>query len=180
MQRQTLPFASSVLPVALAAVAGLSPVPALAAGDVAPGGALDGAIDGAIDASPLVAPLVAYAVELAMAALLTLAAWLARRVAGWLRLKEDGEVRSYLDSALIHALEWARERALAEGRNLSDIKVRAELVELAADYVLPKVPDALRRFGVTPGALTDMLTARLGEVAPQPRRKAGSSQAGGD
>jgi hypothetical protein len=111
-------------------------------------------------------PVVSYGVELLFGGiLLPVLGWAARRLSQSLRISDDDQVRRYLEQALLNALEFARELALQQGGNLADVQVRNRLVEDAANYVMPRVPDALKRFGIEPDGLREMLTARLGSVA---------------
>lgn len=123
------------------------------------------ALAGGIDFTPVVN----YGIELLIGGVLApLLGWGVHRGARALRISEDDRIRAYLDAALVNALEFGREVLLQQGKDLGQVEVRNQLVEEAARYVMPRVPDALRRFGISPDNLRGLLVARLGSVAPLP------------
>lgn len=124
-----------------------------------PAQALAATPDGTVDLTPLIEAVVA----LAAAAIGAVGSWAIARLAGWLKLRQDSEIRAYLDAALTNALEYGAKKAMASSMvaHLSQPSVRNEAVELAIDYTIARVPDALRRFQITPAALREMLEARL-------------------
>lgn len=106
--------------------------------------------------------------QILAAGVLALGGYAIQRLAAWLRLREDSEVRAYLNQALDRAVELA----LAEARGRLPTYSRIAhpeinvAVERAAEYVAARVPDALRRFGVERPALRDMVSARLATRMP--------------
>lgn len=113
-------------------------------------------------------PLWGYGVEIAGGVLGALGGFGLRALTRFLRLKEDGLVRHYLDDAMHRALSWAVEQAVTRGDDMARIEVRSRLLADAASYAAATVPDALRRFGIGEAGLKQRLEARLGEWAPHP------------
>lgn len=113
-------------------------------------------------------PLWGYGVEIIGGALAALGSFGVRSLARFLRLKEDGLIRAYLDDALHRALAWAVESAVRKGDDLARVEVRSRLVAEAAGYAVEAVPDALKRFGISENGLRQRLEARLSEWAPHP------------
>lgn len=109
--------------------------------------------------------LVDAAVELLTAVLLAVGtwavAWLGRR---W-KLDSDSAVREYLDEALHRSIAWAVGELRTRGQPIS-IDLRSEIVAKAADYLLERVPDALKHFGLHPASLRKLIEARLPELPP--------------
>lgn len=107
-------------------------------------------------------PLIQTGLEFAAAALSALALWLGWKIKGWLKLKEDSEIRAYLDTALQNGIAYGLERVKAAGADWKvSIHVKDEAIGHAANYVVSRVPDALKRFNITPMALQDLIRARL-------------------
>jgi hypothetical protein len=102
-----------------------------------------------------------YVIDLAAAALFAVLSWAGGLLARKLKLEADSEVRRYLDEAIRRAIDYGVSRAREFGKDLSEVDVRSEIVADAVDYLIPKIPDALKRFGITPDALADMVRARL-------------------
>lgn len=111
-------------------------------------------------------PLANLAIEFVLPVLSVLAGLALRRVLTWLRISEEARVRAYLEDAMQHGIQFARNRALAAGKRLDRIAVRDEMLADAVNYIVPKVPAALTRFGITPDGLRERLSARLGLVDP--------------
>ncbi|HYH17517.1 MAG TPA: hypothetical protein VD995_02765 [Azospirillum sp.] len=131
-------------------------VPALAA---------DGAQVYAVSIPP---DLVASVIDVAILALSALGSWLIKRGADWLKLDHESKLVERLELAMLPALTFARERLLAQGKDLSKVEVRSELVGVAATYLLPKMPGVLRNLGIDAEGLRERLTGRLDLVAPLP------------
>lgn len=101
----------------------------------------------------LVAPLL-----LALGALLI--QWLRKRaqVAG---LEVDDKVRAYLTDALAFGVELALREARRAANGRLTIQVENDAARKAAQYVLDRVPDAVRHFKLSPDALEQMARARF-------------------
>ncbi len=77
------------------------------------------------------------------------------------KLKVDAQVRSYLETAINAGLQFAENKARAWGRDLKDPTTEREIVAIAANYILPRVPQALEHFGIDETDLKDMILARF-------------------
>lgn len=106
------------------------------------------------------APLASVGLELVAAVLMAVGSYAVWRLNRFLGLREDSEVRAYLDGALHQAVEYGLEKAAPAAGKLS-VKTRNEVVASAASYAAAAVPDALARFNITPERLGDMIRARL-------------------
>lgn len=108
-------------------------------------------------------PFVEVLLQLAAASVLAVGGYAIQRLAAWLKLREDSEVRIYLNQALERGIDLA----LSEARGRLPTYARlappelADAVDLAANYAKGRVPDALSRFRVDDVALRNMIAARL-------------------
>ena len=110
----------------------------------------------------------------AIGALLLAAAIAAlERLWDWLGLAADDKRRAYLNEALERAIDWAEDQTRSrlppvETDADADAGVQRDtstaVVEFAAGYVRSRVPDALKRLGVTDTGLEAMIRARLARV----------------
>ena len=108
-------------------------------------------------------PIVPVAVDLMAAILLAVGSWALARLARWLRLKGDDEVRVYLDTALLNGIELAKRRLKERGKNLT-MATKREALAHATGYVIAQVPGALKRLKVDPAAVERAIEARLPEL----------------
>lgn len=90
---------------------------------------------------------------------------LARKLLSWLNLSEDRMVREYLEVAIVNGLELARQRL---GTVTPGVTTKSQVVAEASNYVVARVPDALKRFDITEATLKRLVEARLGMVEPLP------------
>lgn len=81
------------------------------------------------------------------------------------RLKIDETTRGYLETAIKAGLQYAENVLRAEAKDLKDPVVHNQLLAIAVNYVLPRVPDALEHFGIDPTDLRAMIYARF--IAPE-------------
>lgn len=109
-------------------------------------------------------PLLLQAVA---AGVLALGGFVIQRLAGWLKLRADSEVRAYLQQGLDLAVQYgqaeARRRVLAGAVPREAVGEAA--ADLARDYAQDRWPDALARFGIDADALGQMVRARLPKPA---------------
>jgi hypothetical protein len=113
-------------------------------------------------------PFLEVILQLAASLVLALGGYAIARLAAWLKLREDSEVRTYLNQALERAVDLA----LAEARGRLPTYARLappevnSVVERAADYARAAVPDALARFDIKGDALRERIAARLASRFP--------------
>lgn len=108
-------------------------------------------------------PLVNEALSALASAALALSVWGIHRAAVWLGLKQDSEVRAYLERAAEAGIAMVRVKAgdALSGRLTVDAKIA--LAQEVGQYLVDRVPDAVTRFGLHGDALTDYVLGRLGE-----------------
>lgn len=75
-------------------------------------------------------------------------------------LKIDEQVRAYLLEATKRAISWAMLQL--ETKDLLDIDVKNKVVALAVQYLVDRVPDALKQLGLTEDKLKGFVEARIG------------------
>lgn len=106
--------------------------------------------------------------QLAATGVLAFGGYAIHRVCAWLRLREDSEVRKYLDETLRRGVDLAEAEMR---RNLPGYARPTEAalntaVARVAGYAQDRVPAALAHFGVNDLGLMEMARARL--LARQP------------
>lgn len=111
-------------------------------------------------------PILNTGIQILAAVLLAAGSWAIGRLVQKLKLDGDASVRAYLETALQVGISAAAARAKAAGASLAHPTVRSQAVADVVNYVTPKVPDALARFGITPDHLASMVTARLDAAFP--------------
>lgn len=111
-------------------------------------------------------PLIEALIGLAAAALLGLGTLAIRRLTTWLRLSEDDKVRGYLETALENGIALARQKVLERAATAGTAQIRSAVAAEASRYVIERVPDALKRFGVTERGVKDLVAARLAHYEP--------------
>lgn len=107
-------------------------------------------------------PIIGIGIEVAAALLVVLGGWAIAKLGKYLGLKQDAEIRDYLEQALTKGLAYGAAEAKKRTKG-TKINVESETVAQAGTYVLAAVPDALTRFQITPERLADMLKARLND-----------------
>lgn len=117
----------------------------------------------------ILALLLDHALELVAAFLLFVGRSAIARLAEWLKLRADSEVRAYLTAGLDRAVDYGKAEARRRWLVTTPDRVANGQLELARSYVQDRFPDALRRFGIDTVALDKMLSARL----PAPARPFG-------
>jgi hypothetical protein len=111
-----------------------------------------------IDLSPIVNGVV---IPLLTPLLLVFATWALNKVAAYAHFQiQDGQ-RQVVGDAIANGLAYAEQKLAPYENVTADQKVAA-----AVNYVLPKVPGALKTLGVTPEHLAQLVTAKLSPSAP--------------
>lgn len=88
---------------------------------------------------------------------------LIRRAMRWLKISEDRMVREYLETALVNGLELARQRL---GPVSLGVTTKSQVVAEAANYVIGRVPDALKHFSIDEATLKRLVEARIASIEP--------------
>jgi len=107
----------------------------------------------AIDLSPIINQVI---VPLLTPLLLAAGAWALNRVAAYAKFQVQDGQRAMLEKAIRNGIAYAEKQASGIASISADEKVAA-----AANYVLPKIPGALKGLGVTPEHLASLIKARL-------------------
>ncbi len=76
-------------------------------------------------------------------------------------LKVEETIRGYLNEAARRGIQWAMVKM--ETSDLTNIEIKNQVLAMAAQYVVDRVPDALKRFNFTDDILKQYLEARLGD-----------------
>ncbi|MBX9750889.1 MAG: hypothetical protein K5Q68_14975 [Roseococcus sp.] len=105
--------------------------------------------------------------QLVAAGVLVLGGYAIQRLSAWLKLREDSEVRAYLNDALNRAVDLAMTEARSRiAPRIAPLgPVPDELVAKAVAYARDRVPDALARFQIDDVSLQDMLRSRISSRA---------------
>jgi hypothetical protein len=106
-------------------------------------------------------PIIDTAIGLAATVLLTMGSFAARWLLTKLRLDADAQVRGYLDAAISNAVAYGAAQAAAFADPRSKVDLRSEAIASAANYLVARVPDALRHFGLDEADVKHLLEARL-------------------
>ncbi|PWR17691.1 hypothetical protein [Zavarzinia aquatilis] len=122
------------------------PVPALAA---------DGTT---VDFAPVITPVI----EALFGVVAGLAGWAIRHLTVWLKLKQDSEVRRYLEDTCYAGIALVRARSDAALTGKLSFDTKSAMVAEVAQYLIDRVPGALKRFGLSDDALKNYVLARIG------------------
>ena len=71
-------------------------------------------------------------------------------------------MRVYLNDAIDRGIGYATEQARRKSADFDHVEVRSAAAAEAANYVIQRVPDAVKRFGLGPVDIRRMVEARLG------------------
>lgn len=115
-----------------------------------------------VDLAPVISPIL----EALFGVVAGLAGWALRHFTVWLKLKQDSEVRAYLEDAVYAGINVARAKAGAALPGKLTIDLKVALAADVAEYLIDHVPDALARFGLTGEALENYVLGRLGDPLP--------------
>ena len=107
----------------------------------------------AIDLAPTINQVV---LPLLSAGLLAMLTWAVQRLGAFFHIKLQDSQRAVLSAAVTNGIAYAQQMLGPHEDITVDGKVAA-----AVEYVLPKVPGALKSLGVTPDHLSQLVTAQL-------------------
>lgn len=119
----------------------------------------------AIDFRPLVSEFV---VPVQAGLLGILATWITTRLAGWLKLKQDDELRKVIETGMQKGLAFALSKLddATKGVPLT-FEVKNKIIADASNYAIGAAPDALKKLGVDKDTIEKAVAARL-EVIVNP------------
>lgn len=117
-----------------------------------------------IDLAPLVNGVL---IPLLAPALLGVLTWAGARLSLLLHIKLQDSQRAVLSAAVTNAIAYAQQRLAAR-----ETVLVSDQVATAVNYILPKIPGALKSLGVTPQHLAELVTAQLPPVPARPPAEA--------
>lgn len=109
-----------------------------------------------------VTPVLNLGIDLLALVLMALGSWAIARLGRKFGLEADDQIRVYLGEALVSGIGWAKEQARKRSQDMARIEVRNKLAAEAAGYVIERVPDAVKRFGLDRQRIEKLIEARLG------------------
>ena len=107
-------------------------------------------------------PILNVAIDLLAVVLMALGTWALAKLGRKLGLEADDQVRLYLNDALERGIGWAKEKATRDAQDLARVEVRNKAVAEAVNYVIERVPDALKHFELDEQRVKKLVEARLG------------------
>lgn len=122
------------------------------------GFAAEAAAPAAIDFRPLVSTLV----EVLTGAVAAFGLWLGALLRNKLKIEADSAAAQALDRAIANGIAYgaAKVQDLVTA-NLPPLRVQNELLASAGAYVIGTMPDTIKRFGLTPDKVQQLVLARL-------------------
>lgn len=108
---------------------------------------------------------VGYVITMIFASVSAFAGYALNFVVKRYKLSIDDKTREYLLGAIGRAISLGEDAVKSRTSGLTQIEVRSQIVAEAATYVLSRVPDALKHFGITEDNLKGIITAKLVEKA---------------
>lgn len=114
-------------------------------------------------------PLIDQVAQLLIAGVSVVGIWVARLAAAKLRIQADSEAAAALERAILNGINLGGHKVVdLVAANLPPVRIQNALVADAAAYVLATMPDTIRRFGLTPERVQDLVRARLPQPQPAP------------
>ena len=109
-------------------------------------------------------PILNLGIDALAVVLVALGGWVLARLGRKFGLEADDQVRVYLGEALAGGVGWAKEQAKRRSEDIAHVEVRDRAVAEAGNYVIARVPDAVRHFGLNQTKVEALIAARLGGV----------------
>ena len=106
-------------------------------------------------------PILDIVIQLFGAVLMAVGTWAVTMLSQKLKLSSDSEVRAYLQEALQRAVSFSVDKARTQAKDIKTVEVRNEIVADAANYVISKTPDALKKLGISEDSIQDLVRARV-------------------
>ncbi len=98
---------------------------------------------------------------LAGAVLTALGGWAVQRIGRLAHIQMNEKQSHMVEVALHNAIEYAVQKAQTAADSHAIVTPKNELVATAVNYILPKIPDALKSLKITPEGLKQRIEARL-------------------
>jgi hypothetical protein len=112
------------------------------------------------------APLANLAITFLCTVLTLIAPVIALKLVQLLHLQGDDKARSVIASAIENGVALGKARAAEAIASGVNVDVKNAVIANAMDYVLPKVPDAMKRLNVTPEGVASRIEAKLATPRP--------------
>lgn len=107
-------------------------------------------------------PILGVGIDLLAVVLMALGGWALAKLGRKFGLEADDQVRVYLNEALERGVGWAKEQARKRAEDFARIEVRNQAVAEVANYVIERVPSAVKHFGLDRARVESLIEARLG------------------
>lgn len=112
-------------------------------------------------------PLVEAAFTLLSAVLSAVAVWVGAVIRTRFKFAADFDAGQILDAAIHRGIDYAK-KAIVGSDGKVTIQLNNAIVELAARYVIDKLPDTIKHFGFDEGKIKQLILARLDAVIDVP------------
>ena len=116
-------------------------------------------------------PLTGYLFEAIGLVLLALTSLAVAYLSAWIKRKSgielDNNARNTIERAIHGGISFAMEKL--RDQDLGRVEVRNQAIADAANYVIERVPDSLKRFGLAPQDVATIVTSRVGSYLDAPR-----------
>lgn len=106
-----------------------------------------------------------YIVQIMACIIFGLVLWVLKRFVTKLGIEADEKVRKYLIETLQVSIVYGKNKVDEElgSTDLTKVEVRNAIVAHASNYVINKVPDAVKKFNLKEEDIKDLVLARLEE-----------------
>ena len=112
-----------------------------------------------IDLSPILTILL----QSLAGAVMAVAGWALHKVQQKFSLENEGKIREVVMAAVARGITYGKNKAQEELNNADWAKIETKnaMVAHASNYVLSKVPDAVKKFKLTEDQVRDLVLAKL-------------------
>lgn len=118
-----------------------------------------------IDLAPLLQQIIGLAVEFLGLVGAGIAAVAAAKVSSYFHLKNEAQLRDFLDSAVANGIAWARAKADEEAALHGELVTRDQVVSDAGNYVVQHATDAVTGLKVTTDQLAKKIVSKIQQQA---------------
>ena len=114
-----------------------------------------------------ITPLLEAVLTILASVLSAVAVWVGAVIRTRFKFAADFDAGQILDSAIHRGIDYAR-KAIVGSDGKVTIQLNNAIVELAARYVIDKLPDTLKHFGIDETTIKQMILARLDAIIDVP------------
>ncbi len=112
-----------------------------------------------VDLTPILTQIV---IPIAGAVLSGLVPYVVYKLSVLLKLKSDDATRAYLQQAAVGAVKAAVNEATAAAGKIPPVDLHNKILAEAVTALNQNAPDAIKKLGLTPDAVENLVSARLG------------------